>query len=102
MRMSTVNSIEPKMETETEMNSKCPIGSLFKYFPLLVLSTDLRTQSSDFQRPQESTQFLKLDRTRGDSIGPDQRTAKFELHGQILIGSEQFLKMGSPGESELK
>ena len=58
--MSTVNSIEPKMETKTEMNSKCPIGSLFKYFPLLVLSTDLRTQSSDFQRPQESTQFLKL------------------------------------------
>ena len=63
MRMSTVNSIEPKMETETEMNSKCPIGSLFKYFPLLVLSTDLRTQSSDFQRPQESTQFLKFNRT---------------------------------------
>ena len=102
MRMSTVNSIEPKMETETEMNSKCPIGSLFKYFPLLVLSTDLRTQSSDFQRPQESTQFLKFNRTRGDSIGPDQRTAKFELHGQILIGSKQFLKMGSPGKTELK
>ena len=57
--MSTVNSIEPKMETETEMNYKCPIGSLFKYFPNLVLSTDLRTQSSDFQRPQESTQFQK-------------------------------------------
>ena len=54
-----VNSIEPKMETETEMNYKCPIGSLFKYFPNLVLSTDLRTQSSDFQRLQESTQFQK-------------------------------------------
>ena len=66
--MSTVNSIEPKMETETEMNSKCPIGSLFKYFPNLVLSTDLRTQSSDFQRPQESTQFQKPPRYEASKI----------------------------------
>ena len=92
MRMSTVNSIEPKMETETEMNSKCPIGSLFKYFPLLVLSTDLRTQSSDFQRPQESTQFLKLDRSRGDSIGPDQQRPNLNCMAKFLVAQNNFQK----------